>query len=165
MLQLGPELRVVGEASDGLEIVHLAEELKPRLDSARHRAFLNLKGMEAANRLSRGAKILFLTQNNEAKLVRATLSNGAQHVLKVDAGSELLPAIKAVLQGEKVVSSGIKRRKGTTMLSPEEIAQIKAEIERLERLREECLDSGIRKRIEAWIEAEKKKLASSDNPK
>ncbi|HWY21962.1 MAG TPA: hypothetical protein VNX26_12130 [Candidatus Acidoferrum sp.] len=107
-----------------------------------------------------------MTQNNEAKLVRAALSNGAQgHVLKVDAGSELLPAIKAVLQGEKGVSSGIKQRKGTTMLSPEEIAQIEAEIERLERLREECIDSGIRKRIEAWIEVEKKKLASSDNPK
>ena len=42
----------------------------------------------------------------------APLSNGAQgHVLKVDAGSELLPAIKAVLQGEKVVSSGIKQKK------------------------------------------------------
>jgi hypothetical protein len=41
---------------------------------------------------------------------------------------------------------------------PEEIAGIKAEIERLERLREECTDIGIRNRIEAWIEAEKKKL-------
>ena len=51
------------------------------------------------------------------------------------------------------------------MRSPEEIAQIKAEIERLEKLQEECIDSGIRKRIEAWIEAEKKKLSSSDNPK
>jgi hypothetical protein len=44
------------------------------------------------------------------------------------------------------------------MLSPGEIAQIKAEIERLEKLREECSDSGILERIEAWIEAEKKKL-------
>jgi hypothetical protein len=54
---------------------------------------------------------------------------------------------------------------GTTMLSQGEIAQIKAEIERLERLREECIDGAIRKRIEVWIEAEKKKLAPSDNPK
>jgi len=46
------------------------------------------------------------------------------------------------------------------MLSPGEITQIKAEIERLEKLRGECSDSGIRKRIEAWIEAEKKKLKS-----
>jgi hypothetical protein len=46
------------------------------------------------------------------------------------------------------------------MLSLEEIEQIKAEIERLERLRKECTDTGIRNRIGAWIEAEKKKLAS-----
>lgn len=46
------------------------------------------------------------------------------------------------------------------MLPPEEIAQIKAEIERLEKLREDCTNSGIRERIVAWIEAEKKKLES-----
>jgi len=46
------------------------------------------------------------------------------------------------------------------MLSLEEIAQIKAEIERLERLRKECTDTGIRNRVGLWIEAEKKKLAS-----
>lgn len=44
------------------------------------------------------------------------------------------------------------------MLSPGEIAQIKAEIERLEELRKICTDNGIRERIEAWIRAEKKKL-------
>ena len=46
------------------------------------------------------------------------------------------------------------------MLSPGEIAQIKAEIERLEKARKECTDSGIRQRIEAWIAEQKKKLES-----
>jgi hypothetical protein len=50
------------------------------------------------------------------------------------------------------------------MLSPKEIAQSKAEIERLEKLHDECADSGIRKRIEAWIE-EQKKLLGSDQSK
>jgi len=52
----------------------------------------------------------------------------------------------------------VQYRTLVSMFSPSEIAQIKTEIERLERLREECTDSGIRKRIEAWIEAEKEKL-------
>ena len=51
------------------------------------------------------------------------------------------------------------------MLSLGEIAQIRAEIERLERLRKECTDSGIRNQIEAWIEAEKRKLASDPSKK
>lgn len=50
------------------------------------------------------------------------------------------------------------------MLSPEELARIKAEIERLEQLYKECSDSGIRERIKAWIAEENKKL-KSDQPK
>ena len=46
------------------------------------------------------------------------------------------------------------------MLTPGERAQIKAEIERLEKARKECSDGGIRKRIEVWIKEQKKKLES-----
>jgi hypothetical protein len=46
------------------------------------------------------------------------------------------------------------------MLPPEEIARIRAEIERLEQLRKDCADSGIRQQIEAWIREERKKLKS-----
>ena len=44
------------------------------------------------------------------------------------------------------------------MLSPEEIAKIKATIEKLEKFRDNCADTGIRKLIEEWIEDQKKKL-------
>jgi hypothetical protein len=40
----------------------------------------------------------------------------------------------------------------------EEIAKIRANIERLEKAREACTDSGIRKLIEEWIEEQKHKL-------
>jgi hypothetical protein len=45
------------------------------------------------------------------------------------------------------------------MLSPGEIATIKAEIKRLEEARKDCRDGGIRKQIDVWIEEQKKKLA------
>lgn len=51
------------------------------------------------------------------------------------------------------------------ILSPREIAKIRAYIERLEKARDDSTDSGIRKLIEAWIEKEKQKLASDKNPK
>jgi hypothetical protein len=38
------------------------------------------------------------------------------------------------------------------MLSPGEIAKIRADIERLERAGDQCADTGIRQLIEAWIE-------------
>jgi hypothetical protein len=56
--------------------------------------------------------------------------------------------------------NGKVKRGEAVMLSPGEIAQIKAEIERLEKARKECTDSGIRQRIEAWIAEQKKKLES-----
>jgi hypothetical protein len=46
------------------------------------------------------------------------------------------------------------------VLSLGEIAVIKAEIEKLEKARRECNDSGIQKRIDDWIEEQKKKLES-----
>jgi hypothetical protein len=47
---------------------------------------------------------------------------------------------------------------GFVMLSPGEVAIIRAEIERLEKALKECTDSGIQDRIKRWIEEEKEKL-------
>jgi len=51
------------------------------------------------------------------------------------------------------------------MLTPREVAIIKAEIDRLEKARKDCSDSGLTKWIEAVIEEQKKKLASVNSPK
>jgi hypothetical protein len=50
------------------------------------------------------------------------------------------------------------------MLSPGDWAIVKAEIERLQKAQRECTDGGVRRKIDAWIEAEKRKLGSSDHP-
>jgi DNA-binding NarL/FixJ family response regulator len=111
MLEACPEFQVVGEASDGLEAVQRAEELKPDLILL-DIGLPNLNGIEAESRLRQtvpSAKILFLTQENDTDLARKVLSDGAQgYVLKADAGGELLSAIKTVVRGEKFASSGIK---------------------------------------------------------
>ena len=54
---------------------------------------------------------------------------------------------------------------GLVMLSRGEVAIIRAEIERLEKALKECTDGGIRDRIKAWIEEEKKKLRAGDDSK
>ena len=51
------------------------------------------------------------------------------------------------------------------MLTPKDVAIIKAEIDRLEKARKDCSDSGLTKWIEAAIEKQKRKLASDSNPR
>jgi hypothetical protein len=46
------------------------------------------------------------------------------------------------------------------MLSRADTAKIRAELVELQKARDDCTDSGIRKLIEAWIHAQKKKLVS-----
>jgi hypothetical protein len=48
------------------------------------------------------------------------------------------------------------------MLSPADIARIKADIAALEKALEGCTDSGIRERIQGWIKEAQKKLGEND---
>ena len=99
--------QVVGEASDGLEAVHKARALAPDL------ILLDLElpalsGIEAARRiLARDprSRILFVSAHRSWDIVAAALGAGARgYLLKSDAGSELLPAMDAVLEGTRFLS-------------------------------------------------------------
>jgi DNA-binding NarL/FixJ family response regulator len=103
------QVRVVGEAADGLEAVQKAQELKPDLILL-DISLPNLNGIEVASRICQvipGTKIIFLTVDEDAEVVQAALSNGAQgYVLKVNAGSELLPTVEEVIRGREVCQPG-----------------------------------------------------------
>ena len=111
LLQARPEWQVIAEASDGSEAVQKAEDLKPDLILL-DIGLPKLSGIEAARRIrhvSPSSKIVFLSQNSDLEFVRVALSTGALgYVQKIDAGRELLPAVAAVLQGKKFVSSSLK---------------------------------------------------------
>jgi DNA-binding NarL/FixJ family response regulator len=114
LLRGRPELQVVGEAANGLEAVHKAEELQPDL-IVLDIGLPKLNGIEAAQRirqLSANTKILFLSQNNDLEVVQAALGTGALgYVYKMNAQEELLSAVDAVLLGKQFVGSGLTRRK------------------------------------------------------
>jgi len=120
-LQKRPELQVIGEASDGLEAVQKAEELKPDLILL-DIGLPTLDGIDASRRISMvvpGAKILVVTQNNDADVARAVLSDGASgYVLKLDANRELLRAVEVVLHGGQFVSTGVTHRDGISRIPP-----------------------------------------------
>jgi DNA-binding NarL/FixJ family response regulator len=110
LLAARPELQIVGEAADGFEAVQKAEELQPGLILL-DIGLPKLNGIEAAHRIARlvpAAKILFLSQETDADVVAAVLSDGAKgYVHKQNAISELPSAVEAVLQGDRFVSEGL----------------------------------------------------------
>jgi DNA-binding NarL/FixJ family response regulator len=116
MLKRRAELQFVGEVADGLEAVSEAEVIQPELILL-DIGLPKLNGIEAAKQIRQVApatKILFLTLINDAEVALTALRSGGHgYVLKSDAGSALLPAIEAVLQGEQYVSIGLAGRTHT----------------------------------------------------
>jgi DNA-binding NarL/FixJ family response regulator len=102
------DLQIVGEASDGLEAVQKAVELKPDL-VLMDIGLPSLNGIEAARQIFNlvpGIKILFLSQENSAEVIQEALSFGASgYVVKLNAGIDLLPAIEAAISGRQFVST------------------------------------------------------------
>jgi len=110
ILSKNPTLQVIGEASDGLEAVHKAEELRPDM-IVLDLGLPTLNGIQAARQireLAPEAKILFLSQESDPDVVQGAFGAGARgYVLKARAETDLLAAVEAILEGKQFVSSGL----------------------------------------------------------
>lgn len=97
------DLQIVGEVSDGLQAVESAQELQPDL-ILMDIGLPGINGIEAARRIRTGvpnAKIIFLTQESSPEVIQEAKSLGASgYVLKMEAETDLLTAVDAVLQGQ-----------------------------------------------------------------
>lgn len=106
-----PHLLLICEVSNGLEAVQKAKELKPDLILL-DIGLPKLNGIAAARQIrtfSPKSKILFLSQESSASVVREALEIGAGFVVKTDAHRELLSAVKEVMSEEQFLSSTAKR--------------------------------------------------------
>ena len=104
------DLHIVGEAIDGLEALHRGEELQPDLILL-DIGLPTLNGIEAARRIRKHCpkcRILFVSHESSADIVQEAFRSGASgYVVKTYAGSELLAAVDAILEGRQFVSSGV----------------------------------------------------------
>lgn len=109
-LQKQPDLQVIGELQDGLEAVEQSQLLQPDLVLL-DVGLPTLNGIEAARRIreiSPASKILFISANRSPEIAEEALRLGAGgYLLKPDAGKDLLPAVRDVLQGKRFVSASL----------------------------------------------------------
>jgi len=107
ILEENADLQVVGEASDGLELLFLLDRLKPHLVIL-DISMPNLRGIETARQIKMkypGIKILILTMHQEREYLYEAISAGVEgYLLKEDAEKDLLFAIEIIRQGKGFLS-------------------------------------------------------------
>ena len=112
LLESQPNLKVIGEASSGLDALELAGKLQPDLILL-DLSMPGLGGLDALPVLRKiipSAKILILTMHDDPQYLRTALKGGVSgYVLKKAADAELISAIRAVLRGEIYVHPSMTR--------------------------------------------------------
>ena len=108
---LEPEFEVVADVQDGLALVSAAGRLSPDV-IVTDISMPGVDGIAAATAILRtnpAARIVFVTVHGDTSLVERGLSAGALgYVLKLAAGDELLPAVRAALGGKRYVSHTLR---------------------------------------------------------
>jgi len=107
LIEEDPELRVVDEAGDGLELLEILEESTPDMviiDINMPR----LRGLEATKFIKEmypEVKVLILTMNKNKELLYQAMNYGADgYLLKEDANEILHSAIKGIRRGKTFIS-------------------------------------------------------------
>ena len=106
MLEDDPDIRVVGEASDGKEAIELTRSLKPRV-VVMDCALPEINGLQATRKILQFAPetlVLMLSMHTEETWVRQAMEAGARgYVLKNAMDLELGTAIRRIVKGETVL--------------------------------------------------------------
>jgi DNA-binding NarL/FixJ family response regulator len=116
---LSAECDIVGQVADGRALVAAADELKPDIVVLDISMPL-LNGLEAARQIrqkARDVKFVFVTMNDDADLAAEAFRSGASaYVLKRSAASELLTAIRQVMEGRSYVTPLITQELVSSLL-------------------------------------------------
>ena len=113
LLSANPNFEIVAEAEDGREAIRCVQKFKPNLVLT-DLSMPRMNGMEAIKEIRRESpetKILVLTVHRAEEYILATFRAGADgYILKDSTHSELLMAVKKVLNGRHYISPEISEK-------------------------------------------------------
>lgn len=119
LIETMPGIEVIGEASDGLELLNLLGKLSPDMVLV-DISMPNLRGIEAAREIKAlypHTKVLILTMHKSKQYLYHAISAGAHgYLLKEDSDIELIAAIETIRGGGIYVPQSLSRELTKDML-------------------------------------------------
>ena len=107
------DIKVVGQAADGLEAVALAEQLRPDVVIV-DMMMPGLSGLEVTSQIRQRvphSRVIVLSMHDDERYVLDTLQSGASgYVLKDSSTSDLMKAISAAMAGKIFLSPPLSER-------------------------------------------------------
>lgn len=119
LLNRQPDMKVIGEASNGAEAVTMFRQLSPdvTLMDVQMPGVGGVEAIAQIRRIAADARILVLTTYpGDANAVRALRAGAAGYLLKNGIRSELIEAIRSVHSGRRAVSADIAHELATHAL-------------------------------------------------
>ena len=115
MLELGEDIKIVGEAQDGRQAVALMKKLRPDV-ALMDIAMPLLNGLEATRQIHKAvpdAKIIMLSAHSDDAYVANAIESGAVgFLLKQTSAQDVCRAIREVQKGGTFFSPSISKRQG-----------------------------------------------------
>src|SRR5687768_10646755 len=111
LLRERPDLKVVGEASEGKHGMKLVERHKPDL------VLLDLilpgvQGLDVLRKVRKVSKVLAVSMRSDEAFVAEAFANGVSgYVVKEDSFDELIDALQTVLKGQRFMSRKLDQRR------------------------------------------------------
>ena len=113
LLEAEPDVKIVGEASDGVQAVQLTEKYRPNVLIV-DMMMPGLNGLEVLRQVKDRSPstccIVLSMQSADAYVVEALKAGALGYVLKETGPSELLNAVHQVLQGKRYLSPKLSER-------------------------------------------------------
>jgi two-component system, NarL family, response regulator NreC len=134
VVSVAPDIRVIGEAANGVDALAMAERLKP------HVVIMDLTmpggdgvtATKALVALTNPPKVLVLTMHTEEEYLLPALKAGASgYLVKSAADRDLVDAIRAVMRGEMYVQQNAGRVLARGLLAKDPASEERTRFDRL----------------------------------
>jgi two-component system response regulator NreC len=113
LLEAEPDLRVIGEAGDGLQAIRHVEMLAPRI-LVLDLMMPGLNGLDVVRQLKKGSPqtnvVILSMYANEAYVLEALSNGAAAYVLKDSSSADLVHAVREAAAGRRYLSPPLSDR-------------------------------------------------------